>query len=335
MTYEAILPSRVAAHHQSSARVSLQPHHSPGGRNRAQAQAFRGDGRAEIATCGENSSDDAWNSRRRVVVASRNPVKINAAGEALRRLFPHESFELEGFPADSGVSDQPMGDAETLAGARNRLLHVARSSAAEGADFVVAIEGGVEWCRFSDPPQLMCFAWAVVLSTSARAEDEAEADGAVVGGSGEGGGAAPGAGNGRQQQGRGVGEATGGGGGGGEGLAGRRGGAALGGVNRGSLAGGGGNAISGETRARTAAFMLPPPLVELVQGGMELGEATDEAFRQEGSKSRGGTVGYLTNGEITRQTYYEHAITLALIPFVHPSLYKSPSHPVLPPNYMQ
>ncbi|CAI5996362.1 unnamed protein product [Closterium sp. NIES-65] len=302
MSYDAIFPSRVAAHHQSSARVSLQPHHSPGGRNRAQAQACRGDGRAEIASCGENSSDGAWNSRRRVVVASRNPVKINAAGEALRRLFPHESFELEGFPADSGVSDQPMGDAETLTGARNRLLHVARSSAAEGADFVVAIEGGVEWCRFSDPPQLMCFAWAVVLSTSARAEDEAEADGAVVGGSGEGGGAAPGAGNGRQQQGRGVGEATGGGGG--EGLAGRRGGAALGGVNGG-------------------------------RGGMELGEATDEAFRQEGSKSRGGTVGYLTNGEITRQTYYEHAITLALIPFVHPSLYKSPSHPVLPPNYMQ
>ncbi|CAI7913782.1 unnamed protein product [Closterium sp. NIES-54] len=338
MTYEAILPSRVAAHHQSSARVSLQPHHSPSGRNRAQSQACRGDGRAEIATCGENSSDGAWNSRRRVVVASRNPVKINAAGEALRRLFPHESFELEGFPADSGVSDQPMGDAETLAGARNRLLHVARSSAAEGADFVVAIEGGVEWCRFSDPPQLMCFAWAVVLSTSARADDEAEADGAVVGGSGEGGGAAPGAGNGRQQQGRGVGEATGGGGG--EGLAGRRGGAALGGVNGGrggggSLGGGGGNAISGETRARTAAFMLPPPLAELVQGGMELGEATDEVFCQEGSKSRGGTVGYLTNGEITRQTYYEHAITLALIPFVHPSLYKSPSHPVLPPNYMQ
>ncbi|GJP86763.1 hypothetical protein CLOP_g16748 [Closterium sp. NIES-67] len=214
MTYEAIFPSRVAAHHQSSARVSLQPHHSPGGRNRAQAQACRGDGRTdgradtltEIASRGETSSDNRRHRERRVVVASRNPVKINAAGDALRRLFPHESFELEGYPADSGVSDQPMGDAETLAGARNRLMHVARSSAAEGADFVVAIEGGVEWCRFSDPPQLMCFAWAVVLSTSARAEDEAEADGAVVGGSGEGGGgAAPGAANARQQQGRGGG----------------------------------------------------------------------------------------------------------------------------------
>ncbi|GJP50018.1 hypothetical protein CLOM_g9174 [Closterium sp. NIES-68] len=138
-----------------------------------------------------------------------------------------------------------MGDAETLAGARNRLMHVARSSAAEGADFVVAIEGGVEWCRFSDPPQLMCFAWG------GRAVDV---------------------------------RARGGRGGGG-----RRG-------------------------ARTAAFMLPPPLSELVQGGMELGAATDEVFSQQGSKSRGGTVGHLTNGEITRQTYYEHAITLALIP---------------------
>ncbi|CAI5989638.1 unnamed protein product [Closterium sp. NIES-64] len=370
MSYDAIFPSRVAAHHQSSARVSLQPHHSPGGRNRAQAQACRGDGRAEIASCGENSSDGAWNSRRRVVVASRNPVKINAAGEALRRLFPHESFELEGFPADSGVSDQPMGDAETLTGARNRLLHVARSSAAEGADFVVAIEGGVEWCRFSDPPQLMCFAWAVVLSTSARAEDEAEADGAV-GGSGnvqegkgkewlgrrgkgvrekvkvggkdgvtegreketkdilEGVGGRVGGKYGRGEYGRGkYGRGKYGRGKYGRGKYGRgkygRGKYGRGKYGRGKYGREVGHEGSG-SRGKGADRV----------GGMELGEATDEAFRQEGSKSRGGTVGYLTNGEITRQTYYEHAITLALIPFVHPSLYKSPSHPVLPPNYMQ
>jgi hypothetical protein len=32
-----------------------------------------------------------------------------------------------------------------------------------------------------------------------------------------------------------------------------------------------------------------------------------------------GTVGHLTHGLITRQSYYEHAVALALIPYLHPS----------------
>lgn len=33
------------------------------------------------------------------------------------------------------------------------------------------------------------------------------------------------------------------------------------------------------------------------------------------------TVGILTNEIITRSVYYEHALILALIPFIHPELY--------------
>lgn len=57
---------------------------------------------------------------RRVIVASTNPVKINAARRAFERLFPDDQFEVVGEEVKSGVSDQPMSDEETLRGATNR-----------------------------------------------------------------------------------------------------------------------------------------------------------------------------------------------------------------------
>ena len=59
---------------------------------------------------------------RQCVVASRNPVKVEAAQRAIDRVFPTGLFaKAEGVAAPSGVSDQPFSDAETLAGARNRV----------------------------------------------------------------------------------------------------------------------------------------------------------------------------------------------------------------------
>lgn len=45
----------------------------------------------------------------------------------------------------------------------------------QDADFIVAIEGGVEWSFLSDSkePSLMCFAWAVVLRSDNRLEGTA------------------------------------------------------------------------------------------------------------------------------------------------------------------
>lgn len=91
-----------------------------------------------------------------LVVASTNPVKIQAALEGFRRMFPADEFTARGVAVPSGVSDQPMTDAETLQGARNRAANARRAD--PEADYWVGIEGGVE-----DGAALQAFAWVVVM----------------------------------------------------------------------------------------------------------------------------------------------------------------------------
>jgi non-canonical (house-cleaning) NTP pyrophosphatase len=75
--------------------------------------------------------------------------------------------------------------------------------------------------------------------------------------------------------------------------------------------------------AKTAAFLLPPALCELLLNNddMELGDADDIVFKRVNSKHGQGTVGKLTNGQIDRTEYYVHALKLALIPWIRPELY--------------
>ena len=75
------------------------------------------------------------------------------------------------------------------------------------------------------------------------------------------------------------------------------------------------------SKARTGTFMLPPEIAKLVKSGIELGEADDIVFNQSNSKQKNGAVGLLTNNIITRSSLYEHAVELALIPFINPELY--------------
>lgn len=51
---------------------------------------------------------------KKVIVASKNPVKINATQSAFEKMFPDEEFSFEGISVPSGVSDQPMSEDETL-----------------------------------------------------------------------------------------------------------------------------------------------------------------------------------------------------------------------------
>ncbi len=74
-------------------------------------------------------------------------------------------------------------------------------------------------------------------------------------------------------------------------------------------------------KGRTGSFFLPPKVAELVKGGMELGHADDVVFGQSNSKQKGGAVGLLTNNLLTRTTYYEQALILALIPFINKEHY--------------
>lgn len=93
---------------------------------------------------------------QRIVVASTNPVKINAALRGFSRMFPQEEFSVWGVSVPSGVSDQPMSDAETRQGALNRAT-AAHQSAPNG-DVWVGIEGGIDTSR----GVMEAFAWIVV-----------------------------------------------------------------------------------------------------------------------------------------------------------------------------
>lgn len=56
----------------------------------------------------------------RLVVASTNLVKIGAVEQGFRAALPESDLLIDGVSLDSGVSDHPSTDAETLAGAGNR-----------------------------------------------------------------------------------------------------------------------------------------------------------------------------------------------------------------------
>lgn len=172
-----------------------------------------------------------------IVVASQNPVKIDAVRLGFQAMFPGETYEVRGVAVPSGVSVQPMTDEETLLGARNRAEN-ARGAAPE-ADYWAGVEGGVE----DGPDGMQAFAWIVVL------------------------------GKGR------IGE------------------------------------------ARTGTFLLPPEVARLVREGVELGVADDRVFGRTNSKQKDGAVGLLTDGLIDRTMYYQHAVVLAVIPYLKPDLY--------------
>ena len=90
---------------------------------------------------------------KKVLIASKNPVKINATKKAFEDVFT-DHFEFEGVSADSLVSDQPMSNDETLKGATNRLQNIQHLE----ADYLVSIEGGVDLLDNN----YEAFAWIVI-----------------------------------------------------------------------------------------------------------------------------------------------------------------------------
>ncbi len=76
--------------------------------------------------------------KMKVVVGSKNPVKIESVKEAFSKYF--DDFEIESSNVESGVPDQPVGD-DTFTGARNRARDLMQFN--PGFDFYVGIEGGI------------------------------------------------------------------------------------------------------------------------------------------------------------------------------------------------
>ncbi|RLV59063.1 non-canonical purine NTP phosphatase [Parashewanella curva] len=77
----------------------------------------------------------------KIIVGSKNPVKIKASLQAIKAYFPNTNVEPQGVDAPSLVTDQPMTAAETRQGAINRVEYCKKH---HKADFYIAIEGGVE-----------------------------------------------------------------------------------------------------------------------------------------------------------------------------------------------
>jgi inosine/xanthosine triphosphatase len=102
----------------------------------------------------------------KIAIASKNPIKINAALAAFSSVFKEQKVESVSYDAESGVPDQPMSYEQTREGAYNRvqnlLAHIESSVAqdlqneneSEGepaVDYVIAYEGGVD--VFEDGPK--------------------------------------------------------------------------------------------------------------------------------------------------------------------------------------
>ncbi len=173
----------------------------------------------------------------KVIIASLNPVKIEAVKIGFQKMFPDKDFEFEGVSVPSGVSDQPMTNKETLTGAINRAVNA--NAKIQTANYWVGVEGGIE--KVID--EMAASAWIVILHNNKL------------------------------------------------------------------------------TKARTGAFFLPPKVTELINQGMELGEADDIVFGDSNSKQKGGAVGLLTDNVIDRTSFYVEAVILAAIPIKNKTLY--------------
>jgi len=92
-----------------------------------------------------------------IAIASKNPVKIQAALSAFSKVFKKDPDDIKALPFDvpSGVSEQPMSYQETREGAYNRVKNcmsycqskqneISDSIDYNGIDYYIAYEGGVD-----------------------------------------------------------------------------------------------------------------------------------------------------------------------------------------------
>ncbi len=96
---------------------------------------------------------------KRVIVGSKNPVKVEAVKLGFERMFPKEVFVVDGYEVNSEVNDQPMGDDETFTGALNRATNAKKLFS--DADFWVGLEGGN---IAHSATEMEAMAWMVVLN---------------------------------------------------------------------------------------------------------------------------------------------------------------------------
>ena len=107
-------------------------------------------------------------SRIQVAIGSKNPVKIEAAIGGLAKVYPDAVIEHAGYNVPSGVSDQPFGDSETMAGAKSRAQAAFAAYELEHGrkpTFSIGLEGGVDF-SITNKENLQAFAWIVAFDGS-------------------------------------------------------------------------------------------------------------------------------------------------------------------------
>lgn len=87
-------------------------------------------------------------------VGTRNPVKIRATANALRRVWP--AVECRGCDVESSVPEQPTGEEEAILGATNRAI---RSCQLLGTDLGVGLEG----YTVDTPTGMFLSAWVAIV----------------------------------------------------------------------------------------------------------------------------------------------------------------------------
>eukprot|EP00529_Nitzschia_sp_RCC80_P026600 CAMPEP_0113491216 /NCGR_PEP_ID=MMETSP0014_2-20120614/27444_1 /TAXON_ID=2857 /ORGANISM="Nitzschia sp." /LENGTH=282 /DNA_ID=CAMNT_0000385005 /DNA_START=111 /DNA_END=959 /DNA_ORIENTATION=- /assembly_acc=CAM_ASM_000159 len=248
------------------------------------------DGSNDNETSQQSKSSDGKKTMLRVAVGTTNPCKIDsvkiALSKALATASPDRLVELqvEGFKVESDVPDQPFGDEQTQMGAKNRAANAHRAFRKKHSVFPHLSVGLEGGLEWSS---------TIVVDSSddkkGNDKDDEQTLWCMAWMS----------------------------------VYGRR--------NASSvdlLASNDSKYYIGDKKpihslAKTGSFLVPHSVDKLIRDGMELGDADDKIFKRVNSKQGQGTVGYLTNGIIDRSTYYEHAITLALVPWIRPDVYGS------------
>lgn len=77
------------------------------------------------------------------------------------------------------------------------------------------------------------------------------------------------------------------------------------------------------SRSRSASLPIPPAALMAMRQGEELGDVMDRMFAQHNVKQQGGAIAMLTRHLLTRSEVYQHAVILAMIPFIQPELFTS------------
>ena len=76
------------------------------------------------------------------------------------------------------------------------------------------------------------------------------------------------------------------------------------------------------TLGHSGGFYYPPPIIEMVKNGMEVGDAMEKISGIKEIKKKMGAIGFLSKGLINRDEFNSQAVIMAMIPRISRELYE-------------